>query len=174
MKKILKFLLGIVVTVYFCIGILLTVFLLKYNEYKVTEIGNKSFLIMDDKSEGFKDGDLVIADKGDINEVKVGDTIFFYEVEQGTATINQGTVQSIDTNYSKGAFVVGDKHTVPSESYIGNKNNIKVYNDLGTVLSILESKYGFLLLIIFPTLVIFLYEVYRFIIEVKTKEETEE
>ena len=47
----------------------------------------------------------------------------------------------------------------------------KVYHGLGSVLSVLESRFGFLFLIIFPILILFIYEVFIVIKEVKTPDE---
>ena len=54
-----------------------------------------------------------------------------------------------------------------SQYVIGKVDNSKVYNGLGSVLSVLESRWVFLLVIILPVLLIFVYEIYAFVIEVK-------
>ena len=42
---------------------------------------------------------------------------------------------------------------------------------MGTILSILESKWGFLILIVFPSLLAFLYELWEFIANIKAAKE---
>ena len=43
----------------------------------------------------------------------------------------------------------------------------KVYNDVGTYLSIIESKWGFLFLILVPCFMVFIYQLYSLIVEFK-------
>ena len=57
---------------------------------------------------------------------------------------------------------------------IGKTETAKKYAGLGQVLSVLESRFGFLILVILPTLILFLYELYRVIIEIKTPIEEDE
>ena len=52
---------------------------------------------------------------------------------------------------------------------IGTSKNAKVISKVGTVLSVLESKWGFLFLIVFPSLIAFLHEIYEFILELTNK-----
>ena len=54
-----------------------------------------------------------------------------------------------------------------SEYVIGNTANTKVYGSLGSILSVLESRWVFLVFIIIPILFIFLFEIYEFVLEVK-------
>ena len=51
---------------------------------------------------------------------------------------------------------------------IGKCSDAKIYSKLGAILRVLESKFGYLLIVILPTLILFLYEIYRVIIEIKT------
>ena len=63
MKKFLKFIFGVIGSIYLLFAIFVTVCLLCYNEYKVTQFGDKSFIIIDDKSDEYTSGDLVIFTK---------------------------------------------------------------------------------------------------------------
>ncbi len=169
MKKVLKIIGGILITIYFVIVIILTGLLLCYNDYKVSVVNGNSLIIIDDKSDKYKSGDLVVFKKTLNSDVEVGDEIFFYEVSNGIATINVGKVTKTETiTDTESTFTVNGNHDISSESLIGKTETAKCYSGLGKILSLLESKYGFLLLVILPTLIIFLYEVYRVIIEIKT------
>ena len=63
MKKVLetikKILIGIVGTAYFLFALAMTILLLNYNDYGVTQFANKSLIIMTDNvaSEKYKKGD---------------------------------------------------------------------------------------------------------------------
>ena len=68
----------------------------------------------------------------------------------------------------------------PQQLYvIGNTEGVTVIPKLGTVLGILESKWGFLILIVFPSLLAFIYEITVVFAEIKEgrnnkKEDTNE
>lgn len=169
MKKVLKIFGGIIGILYLIVVIILTVLLLCYNDYKVSVVGGNSLIIIDDNSDKYKSGDLVVFPKTSNDEVSVGDEIFFYEVTNGLASINVGSVTNVEKiSDSQSTYTINDNHDISSDSLIGKTSTAKCYSGLGSILSIFESKYGFLLLVILPTLVLFLYEVYRVIIEVKT------
>ena len=65
MKKILKILFGVFVTLYLIVAIFLTICLLSYNDYKISVIGDKSLIILEDDSLAptYKKGSLLIVEK---------------------------------------------------------------------------------------------------------------
>ena len=176
MKKILKFIFGVIGSIYLLFAIFVTVCLLCYNEYKVTQFGDKSFIIIDDKSDEYTSGDLVIFTKNPNEEITKGNKIFFYEVTHGKAQELSGEVtKSEKITDTETTFTIGGSHAISSESVIGKTETASVVPKVGKVLSIFESQYGFLMLIILPALLLFFYAVYSFIKELKDskKEETE-
>ena len=50
---------------------------------------------------------------------------------------------------------------------------VKVYSGLGSFLSVIESKWGFLFIVLVPCFLIFIYEIYALIVEVKYGDEEE-
>ena len=95
--------------------------------------------------------------------------MFFYDTYKETISVNLATVvdkETIDENETK--FVMNGDYPISSEYVIGKAKTSKVYSNLGTILSILESRIGFLFLIIFPILVLFIYEIYIVIKELKS------
>ena len=81
MKGFLK-ILGIVLLVpYIIIAITLTIFLLNYNEYGITEIGGNTLIIVNDNSlmPNYKEGDLLVVKNPTDYEINEFDYIFFYE-----------------------------------------------------------------------------------------------
>ena len=172
MKKFLK-IVGVVILVpYVLVALVITIFLLNYNQYGVTEIGGKTLIIVDDDAlnPSYKKGDLIVVKKANSEEINAGDYIFFYEQsrEKKTVIINLGRVISkkkvneVETTYK----LEGDVD-YSSEFVIGTTNDAKVYSSLGSVIAALELRWVFLLFIIIPLLFIFLYEIYEFVIEVK-------
>lgn len=174
MKNILKVILGIIGVCYLAVIIVVTACLLCYNDYKVTEMLGYSFIIIDENSEKYNDGDLVLFRQGEMDKVEQNDEIFFYEVTNGIPSIHYGTVTEVlPIDEDERTFTINDNHDISSESLIGKTETARVYPHLGKILSILESRFGFLILVILPTLLLFLYELYRVMIEIKTPLEEE-
>lgn len=169
MKKVLKFLLGVVVTLYLACAVILTAFLLNYNEYNITVMFDNSLIIVEDELKPYKEGDLLAVKMDDISEVKSGDEILFYEVTNGIPSINLGKVTNVEViTDTERTFTINDNHDISSKALIGKADNVTVIEGAGKVLGFLESRFGFLLIIVLPTLILLLYEIYRFIIELKT------
>lgn len=174
MKKILK-IIGIIFVVIYClIAITLTVCLLNYNDYNITVLGDKTLIIVKDEEllPSYQKGDLVIVRKNPNYEVAAGDKIFFYDEAEAQVTVNLGTVVS-KTNVTKEetTYTVNGDYPISSEYLIGKTETSQVFHKLGTVLSVLESRFGFLFLIIFPILVLFIYEIFVVIKEIKSPDE---
>lgn len=174
MKKVLK-IIGIFFGAIYClIAITLTVCLLNYNDYNITELGDKSLIIVrDDELEpNYQKGDLVIVKKNLNREINIGDKIFFYNANEGQVTVNLGNVISkVNITKKETTFTMNGDYPISSEYVIGKTSTSKVYHKLGSILSTLESKFGFLFLIIFPILVLFIYEIYAVIKEIKSPDE---
>lgn len=174
MKNILKVILGIIGVCYLAVIIVVTACLLCYNDYKVTEMLGYSFIIIDENSEKYNDGDLVLFRQGEMDKVEQNDEIFFYEVTNGIPSIHYGTVTEVlPIDEDERTFTINDSHDISSDSLIGKTETARVYPQIGKILSILESRFGFLILVILPTLLLFLYELYRVMIEIKTPLEEE-
>lgn len=162
------------VIVYAAIAIFTTICLLSYNEHKVTELGDYSLVIVDtrDLEPNYNKGDLIITDKS--YKIEVGDEVFFYntynpnvEISIAKVTEKQGTSEA-DATYT----VEGNK-TIKAENVLGPTEKVKKIGKLGAILGILESKWGFLVLIVFPSLIAFLYEITELFSELKDKKRKE-
>ena len=66
---------------YVLIAIIITVFLLNYNEYGVTELGNKTYINVtgNELLPSYKKGDLLVVEKKSNDDIGENDYIFFYE-----------------------------------------------------------------------------------------------
>ena len=172
MKNFLKILGVILLIPYIIIAITLTIFLLNYNDYGVTEIGGKTLITVDDDTLAptYKKGDLLVVKNQNPDEINPNDYIFFYEQnrEKKTVIINLARVISKrKINDTETTFKLEGDVDYSSEYVIGTNKDVKVYDSLGSILSTLESRWVFLIFIIVPLLFIFLYEIYEFVIEVK-------
>ena len=172
MKKFFKFLGSILLIPYIFVVVVVTICLLGYNDYNVTELGSYTLIPITNTAlePNYHKGDLVVVEKKSNDDVKVNDMAFFYDkdVDKNTITINLGKViNSRKVNATETTYTMEGNVDFSSENVIGSQNNSKVYKYLGTILSVLESRWVFLLVIILPILFIFLYEIYAFVIEVK-------
>lgn len=165
-----KFLVNILIFVYIGIAIFTTICLLSFNEFRVTEFGNYSLIIVD--SDGLKPdydkGSLVITER--TSEIQNGDKIFYYNASSKENVINLAEVAGkIITNGAETKYQLTNNYSVSSGYVAGKASDVKVIPYVGTALSILESKWGFMFLVIFPTLFAFIYEIYAIIIEIKNQ-----
>lgn len=169
-EVIKKIVFGIAGTVFFAFALAMTILLLNYNEYGVTQFGNKSLVIIDEdvSNDDYASGDLVVVSKVKVEKIEVGDTLFTYKIGSDRVPVIQiGTVGSVYVDDDAVAFENGENY---SSEFIAGKE-YKVYNNVGLFLSIIESKWGFLFIILVPCFLIFIYEIYALIIEIKYGDE---
>lgn len=174
MKKILKIFGIVLITIYCLVAIALTICLLNYNDYNITVLGDKTFVIVRDNDllPDYQKGDLVIVTRNPNRNVVVGDKIFFYSDDKEEVSVNLGTVvEKVNVTKTETTFTMNGDYPISSEYLIGKTETSKVYHKLGSVLSVLESRFGFLFLIIFPILVLFIYEIFAVIKEIKSPNE---
>ena len=146
---------GILFSVYLIIALGITLLLLGYNDFKITEIGTYSLLLIDNSelAPEFNKGDLVILNKDD--EVITGKKAFFYDTYEEKIEVRLGEVQDVEkiTTSEKTYTFEGDRK-MSSEYVLGPANTAEVIPHLGGVLKVLESKWGFLFIIVFPILIL--------------------
>ncbi len=176
-KKIVDIFRGVVISIWFLVAIFVTVCLLSYNEFKVTTFGKNSFLIIDsDEMEpDFLEGDLLIVKRNADNKIDIGDKVFYYNSFMDSSVLiyldtvqNKYPVTKTETTY------VLDGERVSGEYVIGKSENAKVFHKWGTILGVLTSKWGFMFLIIFPTLFAIMYEIAMIIEMAKEKDEDDD
>ena len=171
MKKILGFFKNIIIAVWVLAAIISTICLISYNEYSVSEIGNYSIIVVDsDRLEpDFNENDLVIVKKVGENKYKEGDKAFFYISNPADLVfINYGEItKKVEAEHAEDSYYFGEKTVIPHSDMIGLGTEAKVYKGWGLVLSIFESRWGFMFLVIFPTIFAIVYEIYSIIEEAK-------
>lgn len=171
-EKIKKVLIGVFIFAFSCFAIFMTVLLLNYNDYGVTEIGDKSFIIIarEISSKKYKKGDLVITEKVAYDAIKKGDEVFAYSVD-GKQKVNIEVGEVADL-YPKDKTIAFKNGAGFSQEFIAGKA-IKTYEGVGTYLSFIESKWGFLFIVLVPCFIIFIYEIYALIVEIRYGDEEE-
>ena len=118
----------------------------------------------------FKKGDLVIADKK--SKVITGRRAFFYTTSDRKVEIKLATVEAIKevTNNEKTYTLEGGTE-ISSEYLIGTEDGTEIIPTVGQILMVLESKWGFLFLIVMPSLILFIYQISVVISEIKNRDE---
>lgn len=161
-----KIILSTIIVIYFAFVIFMTVLLLNYNKYGVTQFGDSSLIIMRDEisTNDYKKGDLIIVKSKKISNIQIGDDIFTYQIAaNGEVNIDLGKVGEIHEEEDAITYENGSNYSM--EFVIGSAD--KVYENVGNYLSIIESKWGFLFIVLVPSFLIFIYEVYNLIVEIK-------
>ena len=170
MKKVVKIFGLLIVAVYMVVAVFLTVCLLNHNKYHITELGKKSLIIVsdDDLEPKYVKNDLVVVYKNNNEDIKSGDYVFFYNAYQNQVSVNLGKIiKSTRVNEKEYTYTLEGNLEVSSQYVIGKSETSKAYSNMGLVLKVLESRLGFLLIIILPILVLFIYQIYAVILEVK-------
>ena len=166
LKLIKNIIVGILGVAFFVFALSMTILLLNFNKYGVTQFDDTSLIIIKNKisSEKYVKGDLVLVKQTDITDLKVSDEIFVYKVDKkGAISIDLGTIGEVYPNDDAISFENGATFSM---DYVAGKAT-NVYNTVGGYLSVIESKWGFLFIVLLPSFLIFIYELYALIIEIK-------
>ena len=161
-KKIGNFILDIVIGTWLILAIFVTICLLSYNEFQVTVFGKNTLLIMDSDSmePEFLEGDLVIVKRNSDNKINVGDKVFYYNsaMDSNVWIYLNDIQEKLPLDRDETTYTINDEK-VSSQYIIGKADGAKVIHKAGTWLSIFTSRWGFMFLVIFPTLFAIIYEI---------------
>lgn len=148
--------------------ILITTFLLCRNKYGYTEIFGKTLISVNDDNGAelgdFSSGDLLVIKQVKFGNVNIDDELYFYDAVNNKYVIRKGNVKEKTGDSYSAAYIIED-NSISKERIIGKLD--KKYSTLGAILSILESRIGFLLAVILPIFVLFIYQVYKMVILIK-------
>lgn len=172
LNVIKKVFVSILLIVFFAFTITMTILLLNFNKFGVTQFDDTSLLIIKKgfSSEKYKKGSLVFVESKNVVDYNIGDDVFVYHLDgHGGADIQLGSIGQIHEEDDAVTFSNGD--TYSSEFIIGTGD--KIYEGIGKFLSIVESKWGFLFIILVPNFFLFVYQLYSLIIEIKYGKEDE-
>ena len=166
LNMIKKIIVAILLIIFFAITITLTIFLLNFNKFGVTQFDETSLLIIKKSfsSETYKRGSLVFVESKNIKDYKKGEEAFVYHLDgHGGVSIQIGTIENV--HEEENAITFSNGATFSDEFIMGT--GTKVYPKVGRILSIVESKWGFLFLILVPNFFLFVYQLYSLIVEIK-------
>ena len=174
LKVIKRVLVSIVLLVFFAFTVTMTILLLNYNKFGITQFDDTSLLIIKKgfTSETYQKNSLVIVESKEIKDYQIGEEVFVYHLDgHGGVNIELGVVGQIFEEDD--AITFSNGNTYSSEFIIGSGE--KIYPNIGKYLSIVESKWGFLFIILVPNFFLFVYQLYSLIVEIKYgKEDAEE
>jgi len=154
-----KFIRNVIITLYVIIAIFVTICLLSYNQHKVTVLGSYALVIIDNNElePEYNKGDLAIVDGS--KSIEIGDMVFIYNTRAKDFEVAYVKVEDKEKVTEKETtYTLEGNQKISSEYVIGSSKNTTSVANAGTVLGILESKWGFLILVVFPALMAFLYQ----------------
>lgn len=171
MKKVLK---NVVIIVYVIIAILVTICLLSYNKFKTTQFGDTTLVVIDNSElePTYKKGSIAFVKNSD---VEIGDEIFYYNSFGNQINISVAKVTNKEVlSETQGAYTMESGKVIATDHIIGKTSNVTTVSGIGYVLGALESKWGYLFLIVLPTLLAFLYEIYEIVIQIREGKNSKE
>lgn len=171
MKKVGKWLLNLVIGIWVIVAIFVTVCLLSYNEFNIPVFGKTTLLIVDNEElePDYEDGELLVIKKDSDKKVEVGDKVFFYNGNKTNEyLINIGTVTSKKNVTSTETTYEINNQKVSGSYVIGKTSSTQKMKNMGLILGIFTSQWGYMFLVIFPTLFAIIYEVMMIIEASKT------
>ena len=169
MKKVLKILWPIleVIIILYVIGI--TSLILCKNEHGYTQFGEYTLhnvSVFDERNIAkVKNGDLLLIKNS--TDIKEGDLIYYYAVNNDLYIIKSDYVKSIEQDDFTALYTLDQKEELVIASTRVLGKDVKVYHNIGKILSIIESRLGFLFLVLLPIMVVFIYQVYEFVIIIR-------
>ena len=120
----------------------------------------------------FKEGDLIISKEiDDINDLKVDDVISFWtnEIVEGQNVVNTHRIVEIKDDNGTKAFVTKGDNNENNDSYLVYPSKIvgkwtgTRLGGVGKILEFLKTKTGFLVCILIPMAIFFLFELFKLI-----------
>ena len=166
LKIIKKVILTILLVIFFAFTITMTILLLSYNKYGLTQFEDTTLLIIKKNfaSETYPKDSLVFVESKKIADYKIGEEVFVYHLDGLNGyNVEVGKVGQV---YEKeDAITLANGSTFSSQFIMGTGG--KIIPNIGKILSIIESKWGFLFIILVPNFFIFIYQLYALIVRIK-------
>ncbi len=176
MKKALSFIWGVLELLIIVYVIFITSCILCRNKYGFTQFGNYTMVTVDKvvakHLDSVKQGDLFLVKYSD--DIKENDIIYYYVPANTEYYINKAAVVEKEDMDDIVIYRTNnaEKPSIHSTRVLGKYTT--TYKGWGKVFDILESRMGFLFLVLLPIMIIFIYQVYQFIVTLKYDETEEE
>ncbi|MBO7339580.1 MAG: signal peptidase I [Lachnospiraceae bacterium] len=116
----------------------------------------------------FNEGDLIIIKQYDPAKLKVGDIITFHTIINNEFALNTHRIDRIDEKGGSRSYVTkGDNNAIADTHMIADGDIVGKYvgklSAVGRLMAFLSSSTGFLLVIVLPMLLFFIYQVYHLV-----------
>lgn len=145
------------VLIYALIIIVATIIMFTYTSFSNSSLGKVTIIGLNKKLDNYANGDLLIAKKSKIHK---NDEILFYDVINGKAVLSKDTITRVmNTNKNEITYVVKNNKFISSSYVVSNSKNTYAIPLLGYVYLFLANKYVYLISIITPVLVNFIYQI---------------
>ena len=123
----------------------------------------------DSMSPTFNKGDLIVIQKCDTSKLEVGDIVTFHTIIDNEYALNTHRIAAIDEVNGMRSFTTkGDNNDVADTHIISDGDIVGKYlfalPQMGKVMDFLSSSVGFLVVIVLPMLLFFIYQVYHLIV----------
>lgn len=175
-KKVLRkigsilwtFLEAVIIVYVICI----TMVILLRNKFGYTQIEKLTFVTMQEDTYEYidkaKEGDLLVVKSS--KKIEVGDVIYYYININNQYVVKSGIVKEVTQGETTALYILNDESrtTIASTKVLGKESNL--YPTWGTVLDILTSRFGFLFLVLLPIMIVFIYQIYEFVMVLKFEE----
>lgn len=176
LKKILRkiwsviwaFLEAVIIIYVICI----TMAILLRNKFGYTQVENYTFVTMQEDTYEYikdaKEGDLLVVKSS--KKIEPGNLIYYYININDQYVVKSGIVREITQGETTALYILDDenKTTVASTKVLGKEFNL--YPTWGKALDILTSRFGFLFLVLLPIMIVFIYQIYEFVMVLKFEE----
>ncbi len=167
MKKITLYLLGII---YIILTAVITVFLLSKNEYNLTEINDNTYYVVTNDNKKYNKGDLLLINHNNSNKISKGKYIFYYNTYTKKMQVDIAKIKETEIiSETETTYLLDNDAYISSEYVIGSTDLVKVVPIIGYLIMILESTWGYLIFIVLPLFIMFLYEIHSIIKETRKK-----
>ena len=172
-KKVLKIIFGVIVWTIIIIATLITISTLRSRGREVPSVFGYVPLVV--KSESMEPeimiGDLIVAKEynSEKRELKENDVISFYsEIQNQRVVITHRIEHIININGMVAYVTKGDNNKISDENQVAPGDVVAVWDGfripyLGTLISFLKTKIGFICCVILPLALFFVYQLYQFI-----------
>ena len=167
MKKVLG---SILFIIYVTMVIIVTILLLSYNDYMCSEIAGYTFYIVKDDSlePDYLKGDLLIINQSSDRNINIGDKLYFYQnLANNEYYVKYGELTDKYTQGIRTVYILDGEYQYDASYLIGKEKGSYAFHNIGTILGILESRWGYLFFVVIITLLLFLEELYELYMEIK-------
>lgn len=174
MKAIKKFFTVVASVVLWMIILLAALFafttLATKDQTQVASLGGFTPMVVktDSMAPTFMAGDLIFIKKCDTSKLKEGDVVCFHTIIENEYALNTHRIQKIEDNGGARSYTTkGDNNEISDQHIISDGDIVGKYvgrlQKMGKVMDFLSSSVGFLVVIVLPMLLFFIYQVYHLV-----------